>query len=1404
MKIELWQSQEFEHAHEARALQALLTNLREQDWDEFCLVCANFFCAGEQIDLMVIKPRAVVVVELKDASGQVEGGENGDWVLMDSTGRRVAINPGRRNPYQQARAMRYAVAQFLSEHASGFMPLQKSIQLDFMHVVAIVCFTECDPGSRLDLPHTPWFSVVGLDQLVEEIEVQRSPRLSFTHKEATALVRDVLRLYRVEIEPAPAEMLEARPELPSEELVAEAVVEAEMPATLAPCIVCGDEHTCAIPYLSGCLISSSQGRPLEELDLVVFDVETTGIDPGTGDRVVEVAAIKVSKGVVSSEFRELVNSGVPVGETVNVHGYTDEFLRRHGKPPEEVFPRFVDFIGGDILVAHNLPFDWSFVNSELALLGMPPMQNATINTLDLAERLLPHLPNRKLGTVCQYFEIPLDDAHHALPDVNGTWRILEELSRIVENAGGCVDPERTIRFASTQGHNYDIRMINHWADVPHQAQLLRDSPVLRGQEPEVLVALHHLIPDPRTPGRLLAGHESLVVIEPDWLVNVRSLVVVGRCEREYLVGRFTPREPSEAMLIGALAHGCFEAILRDPEDEKGLGDAFHQGARDRALDLITLGSDEESMATGVRPHAKTLVRWAGEMPFPGERSPETFVFSPQLGLKGRIDALWKDEDGHPTGLVELKTGRPSWYEEPWPGDALQAAAYALMLKARDPSSEIEPSIVLYTGGRQPRDGSGTEKIVRLTPEMAARAVAARNGVLVADYCLDMVDSRIPGCPRCWSKEGCSILSLIIDAWREIEPPDGLELPSFDDEDRRFFMHYATLLAREYKAFKDGHKTLWRDDPKKREEEGTAVYVPEIGEPEAVEGGFLYHMACDNRSELREGEYVVASDGDVAGSAGLATGTVQAVSRAGIVIRTRSRLTFDSAWIDGYSGERLLESDFQSLYDWMVCKPPPARRMVIGGDTVPRFGKPPEMAFKLRMGDKPLNEKQREALSGAMAMEEYLLVEGPPGSGKTVLIGALVRAFMQRGDRVLLAANTNQALDQAILALMDQGLGDYVVRLGREVSVTDERVKSRLLEVLADSADRSHYIEEFKELLEATPVVAATVAGWQTFPRSLAQGLFDIAIVDEATQITVPSALGVLRHVDRFILLGDPNQLPPVVLHEEAEGEEEKASRQDSIDVEETSYTWSPLHRSLFEILLERLQQFGPTDGVVGLEEQYRMNETICRFPSKQWYGGKLRPAGKAVGRRELAMLLEPSGGQWSEVLSPEKHVAIIDVPGSAEAGYMPRTNAAEARVACEIVLAARRAGASEEDIAVITPYRAQVARIRRELEKAGQGVLSGDQIRGMVDTVDRFQGEERPMVIVSFSTYGRTLSDHLKNERRLNVAFTRAKHKLILIGDHQVLSQDELLASLFSQAAEKDVHTIVKRWIPPDEGFKAF
>jgi len=103
MKIELWQSQQSEHAHEARALKRLLTDLLEGARNDFCLVCANFHCGGERIDLMVVKRHTVVVTELKDASGRLEGGENGEWPLSNSTGTSVRLNPGRRNPYQQAR-----------------------------------------------------------------------------------------------------------------------------------------------------------------------------------------------------------------------------------------------------------------------------------------------------------------------------------------------------------------------------------------------------------------------------------------------------------------------------------------------------------------------------------------------------------------------------------------------------------------------------------------------------------------------------------------------------------------------------------------------------------------------------------------------------------------------------------------------------------------------------------------------------------------------------------------------------------------------------------------------------------------------------------------------------------------------------------------------------------------------------------------------------------------------------------------------------------------------------------------------------------------------------------------------------------------------------------------------------
>ncbi|MBI5466529.1 MAG: 3'-5' exonuclease [Candidatus Kerfeldbacteria bacterium] len=166
---------------------------------------------------------------------------------------------------------------------------------------------------------------------------------------------------------------------------------------------------------------------MTEVDYVIFDVETTGMKPSEGHAIVELAAQRVRDRQVVDMFDTIVNPGRSVDlEAAQVHGITDEVVRREGKPLLEVIPAFTLFAEGATLVAHNIRFDLQFVNHHLEALGLPPLQNPLIDTLDLAHQKL-LLGSYALGYLAKHFNIPQPTAHRALADVEVTRELLFKL-----------------------------------------------------------------------------------------------------------------------------------------------------------------------------------------------------------------------------------------------------------------------------------------------------------------------------------------------------------------------------------------------------------------------------------------------------------------------------------------------------------------------------------------------------------------------------------------------------------------------------------------------------------------------------------------------------------------------------------------------------------------------------------------------------------------------------------------------------------------------------------------------------------------------------------------------------------------------------------------------------------------
>jgi len=233
--VELWMDQEFEHAHEMRALRAVLGQLVEHfgSSKDLYLLLANFMCDGVQIDLAVIKKNGIAAIELKECSQAVTGGPNGDWRIQGGG----ALNVGRANPYQQVRQCRYALLNYLMQKRYEFLPNQKARNVNFEHVSGLVVFSPAlARGSQIEIAQRDkkWFQVLGLDELWTEVNDMRSPAISLDQGDMRKLAAAPLGLKRVNV----AEYLrtaepQAQPEL-EEELVPPEPVPPAIPVKPAP------------------------------------------------------------------------------------------------------------------------------------------------------------------------------------------------------------------------------------------------------------------------------------------------------------------------------------------------------------------------------------------------------------------------------------------------------------------------------------------------------------------------------------------------------------------------------------------------------------------------------------------------------------------------------------------------------------------------------------------------------------------------------------------------------------------------------------------------------------------------------------------------------------------------------------------------------------------------------------------------------------------------------------------------------------------------------------------------------------------------------------------------------------------------------------------------------------------
>jgi DNA replication ATP-dependent helicase Dna2 len=757
---------------------------------------------------------------------------------------------------------------------------------------------------------------------------------------------------------------------------------------------------------------------------------------------------------------------------------------------------------------------------------------------------------------------------------------------------------------------------------------------------------------------------------------------------------------------GTVVHEVFGDLLRG----RDLEDSIDERVAEAGLQLGLLGYDAEEVRDEVRRNAAAIEGWLAQGTLTEEdgwRSEYTLI-SPTFGIKGRADALRR---GMP---VELKTGK-NLKRDPRFQDKIQAAAYALVLAERGVPADTATLLYTKNTALERNEESGDlspAKEFSVGKGLLDFVVRKRNEIAAMEF-----DFSVPTgfeadakCEYCFEQDTCMVVSGRLDQ----ESKAGQIGTPLPEDEREYFDRLYRAIEEERRETHTEYRKLWEQSAEERAADDRALVGLEYVDRREIEGGRweLRARRPDGAvSKLREGNVCLASDGDpVGGHAELCR-----IRELGDEVVVTADEPVELRRLDVYPSEISVSRMLTAVHDGLL-KGSEDRKDVLFGRRDPTFSNRSAETYVDN------NEAQNRAVRLAVDADDAALVHGPPGTGKTYTIARIVRALVDDGQRVLLSAFTNRAVDNAVEALREQGFST-VVRVGTENGVREDMMDLRL-ETAGEPNDRASALND-------APVVAATTSSCGS--RMMREQSFDVALVDEASQLTEPGTLAAVNLADRFVLVGDHQQLPPVVRAE------------------------NDLQTSMFE----RLVDLYPEASVM-LDRQYRMSQRIQAFSSAEFYDGALRPASGEVAAQRLSDL-GVAAAELPEELRDA--VAFVD-PGGSRVG---NTNPTEADRVAELVDAYVAAGVDPDDIGVIAPFRAQVAEISERTDVT-------------VDTVDRFQGSSKEVVLVSFVATGTLDGPLFEDHRRVNVALTRAKKALVLVGDADALGSDPFYARMLEWA----------------------
>lgn len=930
----------------------------------------------------------------------------------------------------------------------------------------------------------------------------------------------------------------------------------------------------------------------------------------------------------------------------------------------------------------------------------------------------------------------------------------------------------------------------------------------------------------------------LIVVEPDYLVDISS---IANCFESYghhpllfTVKRMGERPNNKHIVLGNFAGSALDDIINHPTDYT-IKDTFRSNFREKALDFATCPDfNAVEFKQAAEQQVANIQEIVNELFQSFER--EKAILEPsfvceRLGLQGRIDLMTTDLKL----LVEQKSGKNIFIERQYknPHGSLHVEKhyvqlllyygilqYNFQLNPKDAHIEL-----MYSKYPLPNGLLEVEPLQKLIRE----AIKFRNQAVATEYWMAengfhrLLPLLTPQVLNVEKQNDAFYQRYLLPQLTEMLAP----LHQLSELERAYFTRMMTFVIKEQLVSKVGaqegvgnsNADLWNMPLAEKKDTGN-IYTGLTITDKSCSSSFngydtitlnVPQQGIDFLPNFRRGDMVYLyaykknEEPDVRKSI-LFKGSLQEIHTSSIVVHLNDgqqnpNLIAGECFALEHAGSDIGgTSAIRSLYTFITSDV--ERRQLLLGQRAPR-------ADKSLVLSRSYHPDYDEIILKAKQAQDYFLLIGPPGTGKTsqALQYLVLEQLAEKPkgqstnpydhspkvngqSSILLLAYTNRAVDEICNMLSEHEL-DYI-RIGNEYSCDPKYSDHLLQEVL----DENTTLNSIKSTLSEARIIVATTSTMNSRSALFNIKHFDLVIIDEASQILEPNIVGILtarqeegRAIDRFILVGDHKQLPAVV------------QQQGEADAEETSSVLENIHlsscaNSLFERLILTERAAGRTDFIGTLHKQGRMHPDIADFANRKFYAKEQLECVPLAHQLETELAYnEESEDALDNALKAHRMIFIPSMP-CKQLNISEKVNTDEARIIADLLRRLYRQMSKDFDpqksVGVIVPYRNQIAMIRKEIERLEIPALEGISI----DTVERYQGSQRDVILYSFTIQSRYQLDFLTAntfyeegqaiDRKLNVAITRARKQLILTGNESTLRQNQLFAELIDYIKEKD------------------